>query len=50
MDSAINRGDSCVDVRVRICVAMNHENLHLLAIPLTESHAGATMFQVVQDL
>lgn len=50
MDSATNRGDSFVDVRARIHVGTKIENIHLLAIPLTESHTGAVMFQVVQDL
>lgn len=50
MDSATNRGDWFVDVRVRICVDSKVENIHLLAVPLTESHTGTVMFEVVHDL
>lgn len=44
MDSTTNRGDSFVDVRVRIFVDSKIEKVHLLAISMTEFHTGTVMF------
>lgn len=50
MDSATNRGDPFMDIRVRFSVGGNIGNIHLFAIPLTKSHTKDFMFRVVQYL
>jgi hypothetical protein len=47
-DGAKVEGQSFLDVRVRICVRGEVENVHLVAIPLRASHAGLKMAQIVE--
>jgi hypothetical protein len=49
-DGATVQGRSFLDVRVRLCLRGDIENVHLLAIPLRESHTGFQMANVVEQL
>ena len=50
LDSATNRGDAYVDVRVRVCVGGSIQNFHILAIPIDESHTGAVIFNMISQV
>jgi hypothetical protein len=50
LDGATVQGRSLLDVRVRLCLRGDIRNLHLLAIPLRESHTGLQMTGVVDAL
>lgn len=43
-DGATCAGKSLIDVRMRICIDGNIENIHALASPLHDKHTGQTMF------
>jgi hypothetical protein len=49
-DGATVQGISLLDVRVRLCLSGDIRNIHLLSIPLRESHAGLQMAGVIDAL
>jgi hypothetical protein len=49
-DGATVQGRSFLDVRVRLCLGGDIEDVYLLAIPLRESHTGLQMANVVEQL
>jgi hypothetical protein len=50
LDGDTIQGRSLLDVRVRLCLRGDIKNVHLLAIPLRESHTGLQMANVVDAL
>jgi hypothetical protein len=50
LDSSAKRGSSYLDIRVRICLKDDIENLHLMALPMFERHTGEYMFELVEKL
>jgi len=49
-DGATNRGNSYIDVRIRLYLQGGIHNFHVLAIPFEERHTGINMFRAVSDL
>jgi hypothetical protein len=50
VDGATVEGKSFLEVRIRLCVRGEVENVHFVAIPLRASHTGLEMAQVVEKV
>ena len=49
-DGATNRNEAYLDVRARFSVGGKLANVHVLAVPMPESHSGQRMFEVICEL
>lgn len=49
-DTATNRENAYLDVRMRLCLGSSITNVHLLAIPIHESHTGEHIFNLTSNL